>query len=207
MQDAGVWAHWNNFFDMHLTIWGQYPVFSRPEFPPGLTLMAAGKQVFFPSWIPSGLTSSPSVVAAITGDCDIIVYWQSRKYSISQLIKRTNVKTQCNADTISKISVTSTVYLSSLISWKIIKNQTVTRMFSSGMSRLPPPHLTCTCLIFKWILIHFKQSFLLVYHKNNFILSNSSFMSAIQYFPCSLKFILWDSFLIILCCQFHLLYD
>ena len=31
-------------------------------------------QVFFPSWVPSGLTSSPSIAAAIAGDSNILVY-------------------------------------------------------------------------------------------------------------------------------------
>ena len=89
MQDAGVWAHWNNFFDMHLSYLGPISCVFTSRVSPELTvgsgcsLMAAGSQIFFPSWIPSGLTSSPSVVAAIAGDCDILFYWCSRKYSIS----------------------------------------------------------------------------------------------------------------------------
>ena len=46
-------------------------------------LMAAIWQELLSSWVPSGLTSSPSVVAAIAGDCDIRVYWYGRKYFIS----------------------------------------------------------------------------------------------------------------------------
>ena len=40
--------------------------------------MATRLQVFFPSWVPSGLTSSPFMVAAITDDRDILclVIWQ-----------------------------------------------------------------------------------------------------------------------------------
>ena len=38
----------------------------------------------FTSWVPSGLTSSPSVVAAITDDYDILCLWYGRKYSTSQ---------------------------------------------------------------------------------------------------------------------------
>ena len=59
-------------------IWNRYPVFSHPEFPRGslcgvnASLMGARWQAFFPSWVPSGLTSSPSVVAAIADDCGII---------------------------------------------------------------------------------------------------------------------------------------
>ena len=34
-EDAKVWAHWNPFFDMHLSYVGQYPVLSHPEFPRG----------------------------------------------------------------------------------------------------------------------------------------------------------------------------
>ena len=49
----------------------------------GCSLMADGRQVFLPSWVPSGLTSSPSVMVAITDDCDILVYWYGRRHSIS----------------------------------------------------------------------------------------------------------------------------
>ena len=44
----------------------------------GCSLMAARLQVFLPSWVPSGLTSSPSMVAAIADDCDILclLMWQ-----------------------------------------------------------------------------------------------------------------------------------
>ena len=45
--------------------------------------MAARWQVFFPSWVPSGLTGSPSVMDAIADGCDILVDWYGRKYSIS----------------------------------------------------------------------------------------------------------------------------
>ena len=38
------------------------------------SLIATRWQVFFPFWVPSGLISSPSTVAAIAGDCDILVY-------------------------------------------------------------------------------------------------------------------------------------
>ena len=38
----------------------------------------------FPSWVPSGLTSSPSAVATITDDCASFVYWYGRQCSISQ---------------------------------------------------------------------------------------------------------------------------
>ena len=51
----------------------------------GCSLMAATWQVFFPSWVPSGLTSSLSVVVAFT-DCDILVYWYGKKYSISHTL-------------------------------------------------------------------------------------------------------------------------
>ena len=53
----------------------------------GCSLMAARRQVFLPSWVFWGLTSSPSVVAGIPGDCDIFVIpsWCDRKYSISCL--------------------------------------------------------------------------------------------------------------------------
>ena len=42
------------------------------------SLMAVRWQVFFPSWVPSGLTSSPSEVPAIADDYDIfnLLIWQ-----------------------------------------------------------------------------------------------------------------------------------
>ena len=43
--------------------------------------MAARWQVFFPSWVPSGLISSPSMVAAIADDCDIFAYWYGKNIS------------------------------------------------------------------------------------------------------------------------------
>lgn len=49
----------------------------------GCSLMAARWQVFFPSWVPSGVTSSPSMTAGVPGH-HILVYWYGRKYSISQ---------------------------------------------------------------------------------------------------------------------------
>ena len=50
-EDVNVWAYWNHSFDMHLTYLGQYSLFL--------------------SLVPSGLTSSPLGVAALTDDCDI----------------------------------------------------------------------------------------------------------------------------------------
>ena len=53
-------------------------LFSHPEFPQGYSLMAARWQVFLPSWVSSGLTNSPSVMAAITDDYNILclLIWQ-----------------------------------------------------------------------------------------------------------------------------------
>ena len=42
----------------------------------GYSLMAARWQVFFSSWIPSGLTGS------IADSCDCLIYWYGRKYFI-----------------------------------------------------------------------------------------------------------------------------
>ena len=66
-------------------IWGKYPVFSLPEFlqgsltvGSGCSLMAANWQVFFPSWVLSGLTSSPSAMTAVADDGDslCLLIWQ-----------------------------------------------------------------------------------------------------------------------------------
>ena len=74
-----------------LAIWGQYSVSKSwvswvLTIGSGCSLMAARWQVFFPSWVPSGLASSPSVVAVITKTVTSFVYWCSNKYSISQLL-------------------------------------------------------------------------------------------------------------------------
>ena len=64
-EDARIRTHWNNSF-MHSAIWGQYPVFSYPEFPQGSSLGVAavwrlldGRYSLFLPWVPSELTSSP----------------------------------------------------------------------------------------------------------------------------------------------------
>ena len=52
--------------------------------------MAAGWQVFFPPWVPSGLTSSPSavaaIVAAIADDGDICLLIRQSVFHLSPLI-------------------------------------------------------------------------------------------------------------------------
>ena len=59
-EDAVVWAHWNHSFDIYLT--SLEPVscvftswLSRLTVEHDCGLMAARWQVFFPSWVPSGL--------------------------------------------------------------------------------------------------------------------------------------------------------
>ena len=63
--------------------------FSHPELPWGSQRGVAAVQWlldprYSPSWVPSGLTSSPWRTV-IADDCDIRVFWYGRKYSISQL--------------------------------------------------------------------------------------------------------------------------
>ena len=82
-----VRAHWSHSFDMHLgwgggrsvscvfTSWASSGLIVGN----GYSLMSVRWQVFFPSWVPSGPTSSPSVVAAIANGWGILVYWFSRK--------------------------------------------------------------------------------------------------------------------------------
>ena len=92
-EDARVWAHWNQSFGMQPSYLGPVSRVSTSWVSSGLTigngcsLMAARGQVFLPSWVSWGLTSSPSVVAGIPGDCDIFVIpsGYDRKYSISYL--------------------------------------------------------------------------------------------------------------------------
>ena len=90
--DTRVWAHWNHSFQRYLSYLVPVSCVFTSRVPSGLTvgsgcsLMAAGWQVFFPSWVPSGLTSSPSVVTVITKTVTSFVYWCGKKYSISQLL-------------------------------------------------------------------------------------------------------------------------
>ena len=53
-------------------------VFSEFRVGSGCSLVAVRWQVFFPSWVPSRFTSSPSAMAAVDGECDIIclLIWQ-----------------------------------------------------------------------------------------------------------------------------------
>ena len=83
-EDARVWAWWNHSFGMHLSYLGPVSSVFTSWDSSGCSLMSASNrwQVFFPSWVSSGLTSSPSVAAAITNDCDVLVDWYGRKYSI-----------------------------------------------------------------------------------------------------------------------------
>ena len=85
-EDVRAWAQWSHSFDMHLSFLGQYPVFSHPEFPLGSPWGVAavwwlldGRYSLFPSWVPSGLTSSLLAVVAIADDCDILclLIWQA----------------------------------------------------------------------------------------------------------------------------------
>ena len=66
-------------------------LFSHPELPQGSPWRVAevwwlldGRYSSF--WVPSGLTKSPSMVAAIADGCYILVYWNGRRYSLSQLL-------------------------------------------------------------------------------------------------------------------------
>ena len=74
-----VLVHWHHSFDKHLHY--QEPVSwisSGLTVRSGCSLMAARQQVFFPSWVPSGFTSSPSLVSATAIDFDIfcLLIWQ-----------------------------------------------------------------------------------------------------------------------------------
>ena len=84
MGRARVWPHWTHSFDKHFQSWGPGSCIFTSWGSSGLTagsgcgLMATRWQLFFPSWVPSGLTSSPFMMAAITDVCDILclVIWQ-----------------------------------------------------------------------------------------------------------------------------------
>ena len=79
-EDVRVWACWNHSFGMHLSYLEPVSWVFTSWDSSGCSLMSAINrwQVFFPSWVSSGLTSSPSVVAAIANDCDgpCLLIWQ-----------------------------------------------------------------------------------------------------------------------------------
>lgn len=76
--EARIWAHWNHSFDRHLTYLGPVSsvftswVFSGLNIGSSCSLMAPRGQVFFLSWVPSRVISSPSAVTAIADDFDIL---------------------------------------------------------------------------------------------------------------------------------------
>ena len=85
-EDARIWTQWNHCFDMQLTISEAsslcfHALSSFRAHHSGCHLMAARWQVFFPSWVPSGLISSPFMVVAITDGCDslCLLIWHRGK--------------------------------------------------------------------------------------------------------------------------------
>ena len=82
----GRWESLGSLKYMHLSCLGPVPYFLILIFlswgltiGSGCSLMAATWQVFFPSWVFSGLTRSFLTVAAIAGDYDIPVSWYGGK--------------------------------------------------------------------------------------------------------------------------------
>ena len=78
-EDTRVLVHWHHSFDIHLCYLEPVSwVSSGLTIRTGCSLMAARQQVFFPSWVPSGFTSSPSLVSATAIDFDILclLIWQ-----------------------------------------------------------------------------------------------------------------------------------
>ena len=77
-EDARVWPHGTHSFDRHFSSLGPESCTFTPWGSSGLPvgsgcgLRATRWQVFWASWVPSGLTSSPFMVAAITDDWDIL---------------------------------------------------------------------------------------------------------------------------------------
>ena len=89
-EEARVWGPWNHSLWSTSAIWGRYPVFtswvsSGLTVGSGCRLMAARWQAFLPSWVPSGLISSPFRVAA-TADNSAILCLIRSKHSISQFL-------------------------------------------------------------------------------------------------------------------------
>ena len=93
-EDARIWGLRNHSFERNMC-WnylGLVPFVFTSGVSSGLTvgsgcsLMAARWQVFFPSWVLSGLTSL-FWSSAIAHDCDILVYWYGRKHFISQSLE------------------------------------------------------------------------------------------------------------------------
>ena len=112
-------------------IQGRYPVFSPPDFPRGTLgtgchLMAARwqvfvvclfcfLQVFFPSWVPSGLTNSPLEAAAITDACDMLCWLIRRQYFISHIWKYNDRLTLFHRSMILCLLLCSSVFCVSLL--------------------------------------------------------------------------------------------
>ena len=75
-----VWAHWNHPFHMHLSCVASILCFFTSWAPLGLilrsgcNLIAVRFQVFSPFWVPWR--------AGIADECDILVYWYGRRYSM-----------------------------------------------------------------------------------------------------------------------------
>ena len=90
-EDARVWAHWNHFFWYAPQLSGAsilvFTSWVSSEFivGSGCRLMAARRQVFFPSWVPSGSSQLTTVGVQSLATVTSFVYWCGRKYSISQL--------------------------------------------------------------------------------------------------------------------------
>ena len=81
---ARVWAHWDRSFDRHLSSLGliSHVFTSRGSWgsPQGVATVwgLPDGRCSLPSWVSSGLTSSPSVVAIVADDYDILclLIWQ-----------------------------------------------------------------------------------------------------------------------------------
>ena len=85
LEDSRIWVHWNHCFNMHLPgasilhLISTFNIlhinilsFFRAYQGEWLQFDAARWQGFFPSWVPSGLISSPAEMAAIPNDCVIL---------------------------------------------------------------------------------------------------------------------------------------
>ena len=85
-EDARVWAHWNHSFHMHFSYPGPTScMFSSPELPWGSPsgVAAVWWLVFF-SFLSALRAHQLTLGGGITDDCNILVYWYSRQYFISQ---------------------------------------------------------------------------------------------------------------------------
>ena len=127
MGRSKVWAHWNHSFDMHLSCLGSvsciftFWVFSGITVGSGTVWWLLDGRYFF--WVSSGLRSS-CWRTVFADDCNILVDWYGRTYSIShRLYKNTHFvqSLSCVWLVVTPWTAAHQASLSFTISWSLLK--------------------------------------------------------------------------------------